>query len=264
MYEYLLLDLLENETPDDESLQERLNYIDLPFRSEFYLCLLKLCNPGSITIHFLLHQIQMVVPQARVFEYHDQILILIYHQTRLNIFHYEEQFPLLYSALLNELKQHEIICGISRPFFKITEIKAAFFQAQTAIRLKTKYSASPDKSSDIKNPSVQNLCFFEDCALTALYQASMQTSGYNILYSLKLEKILKDDYKNGTNYALILKTYLGNDCRATETAAILHMHRNNVIYHIRRMENRYHLNLDDVQEKLKLQLAFYCYLPALQ
>lgn len=99
--------------------------------------------------------------------------------------------------------------------------------------------------------------FFEDLSLNIICDLDESTDGYRITKHTKAEQIFADDTTNQTNYAQILYTYLTTSCQATETARLLHMHRNNVLYHIRRMETKYHLHLDQFEERLKLTLAMY-------
>lgn len=246
MYEYLLIDLLENETTNPAVIKDRLKYINLPFSSVFYLCLLELHTPGSITIPFLLHQFQQLIPEARIFEYHGQIIILIFNQTKTDPIHYTEQFPYLYRHLLSEIRNYGIFCGISRPFYEIIQIKSAYREAQITIRSAVKYMKS-----------ASSFFFFENLSLQILCDLDESPDGYQAARHTKLEQLLADDKANQTNYAQILYTYLTTECQATKAAEILHMHRNNVIYHIRRMETKYHLQLNLFEERLKLALAMY-------
>lgn len=54
----------------------------------------------------------------------------------------------------------------------------------------------------------------------------------------------------------ILHEYLSHDRNYTAVAQKLGMHRNNVIYHIRSLEEQYHLDLDQSSVRLKLLLSF--------
>ncbi|MCI8992223.1 MAG: PucR family transcriptional regulator [Eubacterium sp.] len=246
MYEYLLIDLLENELPDPFVVKDRLKYINLPYTSVFYLFLLELHASGSITIPFLLHSFQQLLPEAHIFEYQERIVILIFNQKKPELMNYTEQFPHLYRGLLHEIRKYEICCGIGRPFFEIVDIKSAYREAQAAICSAKKYGKSP-----------ASFFFFEDLSLNILCDLDESADGYRITKHTKAEQIFADDTANQTNYAQILYTYLTTGCQATETARLLHMHRNNVLYHIRRMETKYHLHLDQFEERLKLTLAMY-------
>lgn len=64
------------------------------------------------------------------------------------------------------------------------------------------------------------------------------------------------DAKKNTNYTGLLYTYLVNERKSTDTAKQLHMHRNNVIYHIDRLAEKMGIDLDDPEERLRLMLTY--------
>ena len=59
-----------------------------------------------------------------------------------------------------------------------------------------------------------------------------------------------------TNNCEVLYTYLLNERRATETANSLHMHRNNVVYRINRIEEMLGISLDDKTTRLNLTMSY--------
>ena len=54
----------------------------------------------------------------------------------------------------------------------------------------------------------------------------------------------------------ILYEYLRCDRKLTDVAHKLGMHRNNVIYHIKQIEEKWHLNLDNPDARLQLLISF--------
>ena len=64
------------------------------------------------------------------------------------------------------------------------------------------------------------------------------------------------DQEHNTNNLELLYVYLVNDRKATETAEITHMHRNNVIYRISRISEMVNIDLDDAPTRLRLLLAY--------
>ena len=68
---------------------------------------------------------------------------------------------------------------------------------------------------------------------------------------------MESDREHGSNNAQILFAYLVAERRATQAGELLHMHRNNVLYHIPRIEEQIGLSLDDYWVRLKLLLAFH-------
>jgi hypothetical protein len=57
--------------------------------------------------------------------------------------------------------------------------------------------------------------------------------------------LINDDRNFGTNNLHLLHVYLTNKCNATIASRLLHMHRNNVIYRINKIEEKYHINLNN-------------------
>ena len=75
-------------------------------------------------------------------------------------------------------------------------------------------------------------------------------------YGKMLFKLHRNDLEKNTNNLEILYTFLINERRATETAAALYMHRNNVIYRIGRIEEMLGIKLEDPVTRLNLLVAF--------
>ena len=59
-----------------------------------------------------------------------------------------------------------------------------------------------------------------------------------------------------TQYLSILDAFLRNEDNYTNAARELHMHRNNVIYHVKRMCELFHFHLDDPELRLQLSISF--------
>ena len=72
----------------------------------------------------------------------------------------------------------------------------------------------------------------------------------------QLLAIREQDRQRNTSYAHLLYTYLVNECKPTDTARQLHMHRNNVIYHVERLSEQLGVDLGDPATRLRLLLSF--------
>jgi DNA-binding PucR family transcriptional regulator len=71
-----------------------------------------------------------------------------------------------------------------------------------------------------------------------------------------LLELYESDLEKNTNNLEVLYTFLMNERRATETAAYLHMHRNNVVYRISRIEEMLNVNLNDILTRFNLVMSF--------
>jgi DNA-binding PucR family transcriptional regulator len=74
-----------------------------------------------------------------------------------------------------------------------------------------------------------------------------------------LDKLSENDSKRGTNNFELLYAYLINERKASETAQIMHMHRNNVIYRIGKICEMTGLDLSDPDVRLRLMLCYEIY-----
>lgn len=69
--------------------------------------------------------------------------------------------------------------------------------------------------------------------------------------------LLRDyDRTHKTDLMNLLYVHLIQERRATETASILNMHRNTVLYHIERIQELLGVDLDDPQLRLRLLNAY--------
>ena len=64
-----------------------------------------------------------------------------------------------------------------------------------------------------------------------------------------------------TNNLELLFVYLTNERRASDTAQIMHMHRNNVIYRIGKISDMINMDLNESGVRFRLLMAYEIYTP---
>lgn len=86
---------------------------------------------------------------------------------------------------------------------------------------------------------------FEDALLYYLIDATERDEAFmEFTFSSSIVNILwEEDVNNGTDYLKILWFYLKNERNATNTAQELHMHRNTVLYHIDKIQQRFDFDM---------------------
>lgn len=72
-----------------------------------------------------------------------------------------------------------------------------------------------------------------------------------------LERMIENDIAHKTGDVAVLYWYLFYERKPTPTASRLHMHRNNIIYRISRIESRYELNLDLFAQRQRIIKTFW-------
>ena len=71
-----------------------------------------------------------------------------------------------------------------------------------------------------------------------------------------LETIREYDMKNQSNLLHTLDAYLLNDCNAQRCGRMLFLHRNSLVYRIRRIQEIAGIDLSDPEERSYLRLSF--------
>ncbi|HHX24992.1 MAG TPA: hypothetical protein GX723_13470 [Thermoanaerobacterales bacterium] len=142
-------------------------------------------------------------------------------------------------ALKNFCILHYLCLGIGRSYKTLTEISLSFKEAQKALLL----------ASSIERPGVVH--YYEDLAV------------YDLLVNVRsdyrvhpgLQKLVEYDKNNDTDYVKTLSTYLRNYKNLSRTADDLFLHRNTVLYRLRKIEEILQANLDNHSLCLQLQLG---------
>ena len=97
----------------------------------------------------------------------------------------------------------------------------------------------------------------EEIALPFLEQTIKQNVNLNGLFHPALDIIAEYDRENQTDLLTTLRVYLENDCNAQKCGRLLFLHRNSLVYRIRRIQEITGCDLSDVVERSYLRLSFY-------
>lgn len=238
--DYVLLDALENPAMDPALFRERLTLAGFVPRERYVLLSLhSLIAQRSLETYFISF-LRFNLPLCQVFSHQDHILIL-YPLPAEAAGDYRGQLERALTPLLADQRDKAPRFAVSRPFGEIGLFSAAFRQTETVVRLS---AGSADLFS-----------YYEDLWISDLLQASGEPEP---LFCF-CEPCLLDLTQKGTAQARLrlslLYDYLYYDSRLTLVAEKQNMHRNNVIYHLRRLEETYGLDLTDPETRLKLRLG---------
>jgi len=163
------------------------------------------------------------------------------------------------NALRSFVKEQNMVCGVSRVFHYLTEIRQAYIQADQALNL----GQSLGKRQVLKNLGIQvnkhepPIYSYESYAIYHLIAECAKNIPIQGFVSPLLQNLLELDNKENTNHTQVLYYYLLHERRCGETARVLHMHRNNVLYRIKRIEERLDVSLDDPDTRSNLLLSYY-------
>ena len=251
-YDSFLTDLLEGRLVKKSEIDERAQYIGLPAAGPFGLMKLATAPGLEVSLGRIGRELSEMVPGSQV---------ILYQQTLVMLFRFQDGcvgFGALEEHLSRFLTQYQARAGISDRFSGLEQLRVAHFQASLAL----KYS-SQLRGRELLSPmpgalSSPVLCPYQDRILHCLLGENPhgEEIWHNSIYGAGLLTLADYDSQHGTNNLQLLRAYLWFERKATETGALLHMHRNNVIYRIGRIEKMLGLDLNDHHVRLGLELSF--------
>lgn len=249
----LFADLIERRHIGQRALQRRLKSASLTLRGAFSLVLLDLSGEGgeSSVMTYYAQQAKTAFPNCAVGIYQSAVIIV------------DSDDRLLgrsISQLQAFINLHGFRGGVSEPFEAIEELADAYHQARHAIELGSGRRPSLAQSFE-EEPSLPLYWFRDYLAAYAIDVA--KTSNRLITKTASLgpvAAIVARDREQGTEDAKILYFYLRNERNVRLTCEELFMHRSSLLYRIKRLEERFGLDLDNASVRQRL-LTEYLVLP---
>lgn len=110
---------------------------------------------------------------------------------------------------------------------------------------------TPSKSPNPKTAEAPHVAKL-DTLVTAI-KRNVDTKG---LLHPALDRLAEYDRENQADFLHTLQIYLDNDCNAQKCGRLLFLHRNSLVYRIRRIQEIGGCDLSDPKERAYLRLSF--------
>lgn len=137
---------------------------------------------------------------------------------------------------------HRLFIGISRPQKGLEGFRVSYAEARRALELGQ--ALAPDRA----------VTFFGDLGIYRLLFAMRETEEMREFHNEMLGRLAAYDREKKTELISTLDAYLCAN-NATEVAVRLNLHRNSLLYRLRRIREITGLDLDDAETRLALHLA---------
>jgi sugar diacid utilization regulator len=156
---------------------------------------------------------------------------------------YVAELEQIYSSILPFKKENfNFKIGVSNSFAKIADFKKSYFNALQVLEM-------------IKQQAKLNFAYYEELEVKRLLRANKEEELKK--FSNKILAPLKNYGNSSQNdFNQTLKIYLQSNCNWTLTKNKLHIHGNTLTYRLNRIKEILAINLDDYQDRLKLQIAY--------
>lgn len=254
----MLIRLINNQKIGRDVIETQLSLTKIPSMSRFRLLHYHLDQkqPHSINSAIVKSAEQLNDGNCHPFTYEDDLLILCYAsmENEAGV----SMHKLHASAKKVIYNQFGISAGLSQQFINLKDISFAYEQTTLALKMRgLMIRAYP-------------LGYFNDGSFPVFAFAHIfpfllldkERSNELIEYSFSdniLETLVQEDRKFNTDFMTLLWTYLCTERNATETSEQIHVHRNTVVYHIKKFEKRFDLSLDVTMVRNRLLLDFMHY-----
>jgi len=246
--EYYLKDLLINKIENIQYIKERLKYINfnlnknslilsIPFKQKYK------DYRHNFGLKELMKRLKSILGNCISTYYNDMIVFLVSNEHEQVIStHVKEDF-------LEFLKLNNLNCGVSIVFENLLEIQDFFYQSMYAIKLS-------------RNLDLTYITYFEECIEYYLFYIS-ERKNHNInkinlltLIHPWINKLIKFDTENKTEFLKTLKTYIENNRNANVTSNKLNIHRSTLFYRFNKIQDLLGISLDSSNNLFNLELSF--------
>jgi len=176
-------------------------------------------------------------PGCVAFEHESRITVLV------NLRYYDNSTEKFISSYIEQIRDLNFRIGFSNVFSHIVELKAYYFQAETALNIGMKYYPDMWRHG------------FSDCAL--LYILSTLSKETDAKYICAPEVILLNNYdrENGGELLRTLRTYIDTGMNAVQTAKELFLHRSTMMYRLERIKELTKLDFKDPDRLLWIAIS---------
>lgn len=254
VYNSLIVDLMQGNIRDRVAVNERARIVGIRPEDQYVVMLLTggskvdTIFPGLMAL-----DISKMLPRIRPVYYNCRLMLFVHHA---DVASYMADQDI--SNMLNAyFEKNNVYCGVSEVFDDLLELPAAYREAEFALG----ECASNYQSGNIiweDAPKWSNITEFSMHFAICLLDRSEKNERLwmGSKYGKMLIELYHSDLEKDTNNLEVLYEYLMNERRASETSSALHMHRNNVIYRINRIEEMLKVDLGDRLTRMNLFASF--------
>ncbi len=256
IYDTFLTDLVEGTITDKAIIEERAQYVGIPLTGKFCLFQIVPNNAPNISIGKMLIEFSELFPRFRFIRYQQRI-VAINHFYAKDI---EDQLDTISQGLESFLEKYDALCGVSLFFTSLEEMQFTFQQSSLALKYAHHMRGSAiSRSIRLQGDKESRIHYFSQKYVFCLLGENDANAElwYHSDYHEMLLKLYQHDERHKSNNLQLLHVYLCFERNATESAKALNMHRNNVTYHINRIQEMLQINLDDPHVRFMMLMSFF-------
>ncbi|MBQ8986063.1 MAG: helix-turn-helix domain-containing protein [Lachnospiraceae bacterium] len=245
----LVSDIIEGRIVDQKELDHRMKQVRLIAHRYFHLMLVSFDQSGNrsmIPWNYVISQLQYIFPYSNITTYNGDILLIIQKRQRKSRVRFNEKH------LMSLLEQYNGFSCMGNASEFMMSLPPMYHQVHGALRLGR--HIDPDK----------RIYYYEDYAMYQIIELAADSeikflSSRNLAHLCNNEMIalVMYDQKNDTDMADILLTFLKYERNTTKAAEALYMHRNTLLYKIKKIEEIIDRDLEDPDFRSRMLFSGY-------
>lgn len=243
-FDYFLIDIIEGRITSQRDIVERSLVYPPAFQTEHFSVIVTHESSTALYLEHAMQNLSTLFPNVRMMLHNKDILMYPKNSSK------AEKNSIFFDTLNEYLQVNRAYAGVSERFVGLESVRRAYLQARDSLEIGRRLS-SVDRSERMLTPENGEERVFHFCQ----YHVYMLLGGHQRETDL-LDQIRRYDIDHKTDYYRILFVFLSYDRQFTKAASLLHMHRNNVIYHISRICEVFALDLEDPIERLRLLVLY--------
>jgi len=240
LYEELIVELIEGKDENDNLISERVKSLGVGMKKYIYVLTIDIkgFDVEKFSLSYMRDYLEKMISGSKALIYNDYIVIVASCAQENGLYDTDIK------SLRDFLREYNMRGGISRGFQRFEEIGDHYRQSLDALYI----GARMDREA--------NLHTYDDYAIYHIAKACSQNTSLKVFCQPKLYVLMDYDREHNTSFTTSLFSYLKHSRNITETAKSLHLHRNSMIYHLKRIEEIMGFSLTDSNTLLHIELSF--------
>ena len=240
LYEELIVELIEGRDSSASPIAERVKALGVGMKRFIYVLTIDIkgFDIEKFSLSYMRDYIEKMIGGSKALIYSDHIVVVASCARENGL--YDSDLTVL-GAFLSEYNMRG---GVSRGFLRIEDLGEHYKQSLEALSI----GARMDAGSCLHS--------YDDYAVYHVAKACSQVADLRVFCQPKLDALMEYDRDHNTSFANSLYAYLKHSRNITETAKVLHLHRNSMIYHLKRIEEILGFPLTDSDTLLHIELSF--------
>lgn len=240
LYEEFLVGLIDGRIKNPSIIEEKVKSLNLGLKKYLHVITInvKEFDVAFFSIPYMRDYLEKMFGGSKAIIYNDNITMVSSYNSEREIYESDT------TKLREFLKDYQMHAGLSRAFVNLEDLKSHYEQSLDALTLGSHID------SDI------TLYAYDDYAIYHIAKVCADSSDLRQFYHPKLEYLIQYDSDHKTSFTDSLYMYLKHSRNITNTAKSLHLHRNSMIYHLKRIEDILNFSLSDNETLLHIELSF--------